>query len=182
MKRCASILLAASVTCAPAIGSACTPFPRPLREAGEADAQYSARARMMLDARATANALKVEASYFEEASNVYLARIVHSKKINISGLKLGRQVTLRPVQAIKGILPGRQIKIEDRVLTSCGVVGAGPATSGHVGQMAIVFDGVRNEDAAHGSQRYAFLADRAHEPRLLTALNRRKVRADKVPE
>ena len=76
---------------------------------------------------------------------------------------------MKPLQAIKGTSPGDTLLLTDRELTSCGLGGDGPATSGGVGHVAIVFEGVRNEGMKYRSRRYSVLASKASEPKLVQA-------------
>ena len=162
-------LLIGVVACWPAMGSACLYPPPPPRQADETDAQYKDRSTKALEAYITAASRKRETSYFHEADRVFFARIIQSEEIAVGGAPYARRVVVRPLQGIKGTPPRRAFSLTDRELTSCGLNGDGPATSGSVGHIAIVFDGVRNEGLSYRSRRYALLASDASDPELVKA-------------
>jgi hypothetical protein len=176
MKHWTSLLLSTAILFCPTAAAACLYPPPDPQEAGETDAQYSARKKLMLDRYLLENARKAETSSFDEAKSVYLARVIRSEEIVVDGSPFARHALLKPLQSIKGFLPKRRISIKDRELTSCGLGGDGPATFANVGQVVIVFDGVRNEGMHYRSRLYATLAESAQDPRLLNAWNNWKTR------
>jgi hypothetical protein len=180
MKRWPSLLLAASIMCFPTVAEACIYPPPSPRKAEETDAEYSARAQTEFRAYLLERARQTETSYFEAAKSTYLARIVRSEEISVAGSQVARQIVLLPVRSIRGILPSLRVTAKDREMTSCGLGGDGPATAGNVGQMAVVFDGVRNEGMNYRSPLYVVLAESVQEPRLLAAWDRWKAQPSKV--
>lgn len=166
MRRLLLVMLAASLICVHSGGSACVYPPPSPRQASETEAQHEVRARTELNSYLKENARKTEAAYFDQAKNVYFARIIRSEEISVDGSPFARQVTLRPLQAIRGSLPPKAFKLRDRELTSCGLGGDGPATWGSVSHIAIVFDDVRNVGMNYRSRTYAVLASETQHPEL----------------
>jgi hypothetical protein len=169
-----TILLATGLLFAPSVAAACLYPPPAPREAGETENQYSARSKLELDRFLLEIAREREASYLDEAENVHFARVVRSEKIMVDGSPLARRAVLNPVQSVKGRLPNRRVSIKDRELTSCGLSGDGPATTATVGQMIVVYDGVRNQGMNYRSRLYATLAESAQHRQILDAWNRWK--------
>ena len=163
--------------CANAPSYACVNPPPPLQEANETDAQYRDRTQALTIAYYKEVARKREAQYFARARNVYFARIIASKEIKVGGSPFGRSITVRPLQAIKGKASANVIKLRDRDLTSCGFGGDGPATSGAVSHIIVVFDQVEDPDLGSRPIRYAILASESQTPVLVAAWQEWKRRA-----
>jgi hypothetical protein len=170
--------LAAVAICWGSVASACLPPPPSLQKPGELDAQYRARVTAEYESASKESARQEEAKYFGQAKRIYLARVIASEEINVGGSPFARRITARPLLAIKGRLPERTIELKDREITSCGLSGDGPATSARVSDIAIVFDGVRNEGFEHVWPTYAILASEAQHPELVQAWSKWKSQAD----
>ena len=84
-----------------------------------------------------------EAQEYGEGSAVFFGRIVKSEEIPTSGSKYGRRVVVEPLYALKGSLPADRQILQTKLLTSCGFEGGGRAIWGSVGDLAVVFEGIR---------------------------------------
>ena len=173
-------LFFALILCAGAPALACVYPPPSPREANETEFQYRERSEVWIKAYLREGARKHEARYFERARNIYLARIIASKEINVDGSPFGRSIIVRPLEAIKGKAPLNVLVLRDRSLSSCGFGGDGPATAGAVSHIVIVFDRLDDPDTASRPFRYAMLASDIQTPALSAAWDNWKRRANFV--
>lgn len=124
--------------------SACIYPPQSLQRPDETSEQYQVRIKAETEQRRLTNIKAFQARLFAEAEQVYFARVVKSEEIKSSNNPYGRQTTLKPIEAIKGILPTESAVLKVGGMTSCGPDADGSASWGNVGDLALVFGGKLN--------------------------------------
>lgn len=122
--------------------SACVFPPPPLQLPDETIEQWKARAAEEIERGRVASLKEAEVRDFDAAKRVYLARVVKSEEVSTSDLPYGRRTALKPLAAIKGVLPVGNVTLKTTVMTSCGPESDGSGVWAPVAALAIVFEGV----------------------------------------
>lgn len=124
---------------------ACVPPPPLAQLPGESPDAYRDRERAAIDADLFESRHAVQSSLLGQSSATFLGIVTDSRDISV-GPVTGHDLTVRPLQAIKGDLPAAPVQIRDKVFTDCGFGGGGSGTSAKPGEYVIVFAGLPPSD------------------------------------
>jgi len=84
-----------------------------------------------------------ESGSFERATNVYLAIVLSSVPMDLSGEKfIYPSSVVQPLLSIKGTLPAAHLKLSLKTPGSCDNIGDGDGVSAKAGAYVIVFEGL----------------------------------------
>lgn len=135
------LLLAIGMLAASLPASACIfPPPSPKRD-NETTEQWHARTDAEFKQHLLDGQKAGQARLFADAEQVYFARVIKSEEVESRASPYGRQTALKPIEAIKGVLPTASAVLKTGGMTSCGPASDGTASWGQVGDLAVVFVG-----------------------------------------
>jgi hypothetical protein len=158
--------LIAAITAAPALG--CIPPPPIARLPGESQQAYQDRQNAAFAAEEFENRRLAQTAMLDEANAVFVGVVSASHEIDVGSVK-GHEISVEPVQSIKGDLPKQPVTVSDTVFTDCGISGGGSATSAKPADYVIVFAGLPT-NALQGPN-VGILAKEAQLPELIGALS-----------
>lgn len=138
------LMLAVGMLAASFPASACLFPPQSIQRPDETSEQYQVRIKAEVEERRLTNTKAFQARLFADAEQIYFARVVKSEEVQSGNNPYGRQTTLKPIEAIKGILPTESAILKVGAATSCGPANDGTASWGNVGDLAVVFGGKLN--------------------------------------
>lgn len=131
-----TVALAAAFSAAP--GLACI-FPAPMAKLpGESQQAFEERGRALSAAENYETQRLTQTNLLAEARTVFVGVVTATRWIPVDAVK-GHEITVRPLEAIKGDLPGQPLTVRDTVFTDCGIAGGGSATSAEPGDYVIIF-------------------------------------------
>jgi hypothetical protein len=134
---------------------------------GEGDQAFQERAKAAYDAETAESRRVVQLNLLQKSKATFVAVVSDSKEIPVDAVK-GHEVTVRPVQAIKGDLATQPLIIRDTVFTDCGIGGGGSVTGAKPGDYVIVFAGLPKGEFEQ--ENYGILAKEAQLPNLIGGL------------
>lgn len=85
-----------------------------------------------------------ETADFQQATKVYLGRVLSSNAGRFSDFSILPTAVVRPLLAVKGNLPGEDQTLSDVLWTSCGNHGDGDASRSTKDTLVYVFEGIPN--------------------------------------
>ena len=166
--KIAIVGLAIGGVAAPAI--ACSPPPPVMILPGESKQAFNERQQSNLIARSDEEQRAYQIDLEEQAKTSFIGVVTGLRYIQLGSDIVGREVTVRPMRAVKGLLPPKPVALRDATSTTCGLSGGGSATSGIVGEYVIVFEGLEDRFYSGGTGKLGVLAKEARAPELLRAL------------
>ena len=134
---------------------------------GESQHAFEERSRAVYAAQNYETQRLVQSELLNQSKAVIVGVVTASRLIPVDSVK-GGEITVRPLEAIKGNLPGQPLTVRDTVFTDCGVGGGGSATNAEPGDYVIVFAGLPT-DPPRG-ENWAILAKEAVLPDLYNAV------------
>ena len=148
---------------------ACISPPPPVTLPSESDDAYEKRREAWVKAQADENRRRYQTYLFDQADRIELAIVRKSTPIPFAeaGGALGARIEVEPVTPLKGDDSQASIVLSDTNVTTCGISGAGSATTARPGDYVIVFHNISFRDEPRP---YGITVDEAREPRLLSAL------------
>lgn len=139
--RWGGMLLALMAEWVAAPSLACVPPPPLVLLPGESPKAFRERDEARLLAETTEQRRLVQSNLLEQSKAAFVGVVTQSHDFPIDRVK-GHEVTVRPLQAIKGALPDQPVILRDSTFTDCGMAGGGSATSAQPGDYVIVFAGL----------------------------------------
>lgn len=148
---------------------ACIYPPPPIPLPSETDDAYEKRREASVKAQADEDRRRYQTNLFDQADRIDLAIVRKSTPIPFAeaGGALGAKIEVEPVTPLKGDGSKGAIALSDTNVSTCGIGGAGSATTARPGDYVIVFHNISFRDE---SRPFGINIDEAREPRLLSAL------------
>jgi hypothetical protein len=134
---------------------------------GESQQAYQQRQDAAFAAETSEERRLTQTALLADSRSVFVGVVTQTQPIDVGGVK-GHQVTVRPLQSIKGDLPAQPAVVRDVVFTDCGMGGGGSATSAAPGDYVIVFAGLSPNDMR--GTNVGIVAKEAQLPDLIGAL------------
>ncbi len=147
--------------------AACIGPAPPLRLPGETDAAFQLRSESVFIAQEDEQRREWQSNMHDRAERVFIAIVTSTREVTSAG-ESRRTMTVRPVHALKGVLPAAPVDVRDMRSLSCQAV-VGVRRTGERGDYVILFDGLRwGEAKLEPTMEVA--AHEARDPRLIRAL------------
>ena len=125
---------------------------------GESQHAFQERSRAVYAAQNYETQRLVQSELLNQSKAVIVGVVTASRLIPVDAMK-GHEITVRPLEAVKGDLPPQPVIVRDTVWSDCGMSGGGPATSAEPGDYVIVFGGLPAETPR--GENWAILAKEA---------------------
>jgi hypothetical protein len=168
MKRyLVGLVLAATAMPIPAF--ACPPPLAPPRLPGEPDKAYEERSSANIGAQTAEGQRAYQVQLGEQAERIFIGTVQASREIDLADGSKGHEVDVRPVRALKGVLPKKAATLRDGAVTECGNLGGGSATGAAPGDYVIVFEGVDTGFVPNTGKVGIFVSE-ARDPLLIKSL------------